>query len=370
MEESIKLEHQISIPHRFQRRISIFRQMAELQEESRSSTNNNKALYNAAKTGDVEALKAALKNGACPNYTSSKDEGDPTSLHETVKLGDAKGIECTKMLLDKGANIDATLLTNRNTPLIVASGVGAEEVCKLLIERKNGEGQENTSPDEEYVCQQNTYGNTPLHAAVRAGSVDTVQLLFDHGAKVDAVNHVGSNILHLCSFLCKTTEKAPGGNSSAKDRRASRLAAVEPHVQIAAMAISTGNIDIDATDSNGFSAIHIAAQRGCIELVKLLVDSGASLSLKTAVDHRGRGGRNAAACADFAGMNETKELLIQMKEMKEDDISLIVTKQLAEDLKGGYSVRNPFVGSGGAAVRRRSYHSSDSEKSFTSLVDK
>jgi hypothetical protein len=338
--------------------------MSQLQEESSASANS--ALFDAAKNGDSEALRRALKNGASPNYTSLKEEGAPTSLHESVKFSNETGVECTKLLLENGADIDATLLTNCNTPLIGAAGVGAENICQLLIEKS--EERLNLEASEKYVCQSNCYGNTPLHASVRAGSVDTVRLLMDHGAKVDAANHAGSTLLHLCAFLCKMTEKVNASNdsSSTRDRRASRLAAVEPHLQIAAMILASDKaIDIDYQDSNGHTALHIAAQRGCIELVKLLVDSGASLSLKTAIDYKGRGDRNAADCAKFGGMEETKELLLQMKE---NDASLIVTKKMAKDLEGGYSVSNPVVGSGGAAVRRRSStQRSESENSVASL---
>lgn len=326
-----------------------------VQTEEDLSTNND--LFEAAKNGDVEALRTALKNGASANFACRKEEGAPTSLHESIKLRDENGVQCTKLLLDNGADIDATLLTNCNTPLIDAAGLGAEDICELLIEKSKE--QLDSKDGEPHISKSNSYGNTPLHAAVRSGSVDTVRLLIENGADLSAVNHVGSSVLHLCAFLCQVTEKnkSPDGSSiSLKDRRASRLAAVEPRLQIAAMLLACNEeMLIDAVDANSHTALHIAAQRGCIDLVKLLVDSGASLTLKTAIDHKGRGGRTAIDCAEFGGMKETQELLLQMKDMKNENESIIVTKKMAKDLEGGYSVSNPIVGSGGAAVRRRSY---------------
>ena len=350
-------------PGNKQRTINLISPMVQTEEEL--STNND--LFEAAKNGDVEALRTALKNGANAKFECRKEEGAPTSLHESIKLRNENGVQCTKLLLENGADIDATLLTNCNTPLIDAAGLGAENICELLIEKSKE--QLDSKDGEPHILKSNSYGNTPLHAAVRSGSVDTVRLLIDNGADLSAINHVGSSALHLCAFLCQVTEKnkSPDGSSISKDRRASRLTAVEPHLQIAAMLLACNEKHfVDAVDSNSHTALHIAAQRGCIDLVKLLVDSGASLTLKTSIDHKGRGGRTAIDCAEFGGMKETQELLLQMKDMKNENESIIVTNKMAKDLEGGYSVSNPIVGSGGAAVRRRSYtKKSESEKSFS-----
>ena len=345
----------------------------------------NSSLFEAAKKGDVHSLKEALKKGANPNYAARSEEGAPTSLHEAVKIQHEDGEECTKVLLENGADIDSTLLTNCNTPLIGAAAAGADNICRLLIEKSEERLNAESDSEDEYpgdslqpapkrfVSRSNSYGNTPLHAGVRAGSVETVRLLMEHDANLEATNHVGSTLLHLCAFLCEQTETSDSihisNTSSTQSRRASRLNAVEPRVQIAAMVIASGKSgDIDSKDHNGMTALHIAAQRGCISLVKLFVDSGASLSIKTALNYKGKGGRNAEQSAEFSGMKETKELLQQMNEMKQTDKSIIVTHNMAKDLEGGYSVSNPVVGSGGAAVRRRSYSEKrDSETSSVSL---
>ena len=316
----------------------------------------NIALIDAAKNGDVNALKAALESGANPNYISRTDEGGPMPLHHSVKHSK----ECTALLLESGASANTTLVTNSNTPLHEAASIGADDICGMLISKieENNNSDEATSPSktiQRSISKKNCYGNTPLFSAVRRGSVDTVRLLLDHGAEVNAANHLGSTVLHLCAFLATNIENSFGANKEKKpERRLSRLNRVEPHLQIAAIILSTqGFEDIDCTDANGHSALHIASQRGCIELVKVLVDSGASLSLQTTIDYKGRGGRNAAQMAKFAGMTKTYELLNQLDEMKKDDIYAVVTKRMCKDLEGGYSMSNPVVGSG-AAVRRRS----------------
>ena len=258
-----------------------------------------------------------------------------------------------KKALEHGANKNVTLLSNLNTPLHVAASVGNEGACRLLLQ--DDCAQTDGVLHSTNLDKSNLYGNTPIFSACRSGSVETVRLLMDHGVEINNTNHLGSTLLHLCAFLYKKTETWKNSNEkdASDERKASRLNVIEPHLQIAAMVLASGAFDnIDCRDKNGHSPLHIASQRGCTQLVKLLIDSGASLTLKTLLDSRGRGERNAANMAKFGGMNDTHQMISQMEEMKQRDESIIVTMKMAKDLEGGYSISNPVVGT---AIRRRSY---------------
>jgi len=313
----------------------------------------NLALFKACKDGNPVALKKALEDGGNVNYMSRDhfDEG-AMSLHEAVKEPN-KSIECAKVLLEHGASKDVTLLSNLNTPLHEAASVGNEDACRLLLKDDCAQTGGVLLPTN--LDKSNLYGNTPIFSACRSGSVETVRLLMDHGAEINNTNHLGSTLLHLCAFLCEKTETLENRKEkdTSNERRASRLNAIEAHLQIAAMVLASGDFDnIDCRDKNGHSPLHISSQRGCTQLVKLLIDSGASLTLKTPLDPRGRGERNAADMAKFGGMNDTHQMILQMEEMKQRDESIIVTMKMAKDLEGGYSISNPVVGT---AIRRRSY---------------
>ncbi len=312
-----------------------------------TASTENVALYNAAKDGNVSALKDALKSGANANYTHRSIEGCPLPLHESVKMkhGDG-GLACTKLLLDNGASLDTMLITNCNTPLHEAAHAGASDACRLLIENHNERqgalpsssplGNDDDDIQEDYVSRSNSYGNTPLFNAVRCGSVETVRLLMEHSADVNAVNHLKSSVLHLCAFMAQDVEKKYGedhveDHNIGKD--SSHQGIVEPHLQIAAMILACGKFtSIDALDANGHSALHICSQRGCMKLVKLLVDSGASMTIKTTVDTKGRGGRTPAEMATFGGMMKTAELL---KDLSNWDKGNICTGQMAKALAQG-----------------------------------
>ena len=73
---------------------------------------------------------------------------------------------------------------------------------------------------------------------------------------------------------------------------------------------------------------------GCVNMVKLLVDSGSSLRVKTSIDYKGRGGRTAASMAKSAGKSDTFELLLQMEKIAaEDGMEKLKTFSMASDLE-------------------------------------
>ena len=227
---------------------------------------------------------------------------------------------------------------------VVAASVGAKEICRVLID---------AGAPVEIKGIRNAYGNTCLHSAVRAGSVEIVRLFLEKGADVNATNNLGSTPLHMCAFLATNENnkdnksdvieiancsKYPIGNETIQiggyrsTLRQESVLSINPYLQIAAILISSGKVrEIDATDNNGYSALHIAAQQGYIDMVTLLVDSGASLTRKSSVDYKGRGGRTAVNIAKSAGKIEAFECLSQMERVaaEEGGVKKLVTHSVA-----------------------------------------
>ena len=312
----------------------------------------NKDVVNACRQGDVKALEEALKEGGNPNFISPNHQDEGSNV--LTLAAKTNGSECTKVLLRHGALPTVKMLSNKNTALHEAANVGNDEACALLLEQDLLSKVEK-SQEEEFLPireSKNLYGNTPLFAACRSGSVQTVKILLDHNADVNAKNHLGSSVLHLCAFLTKKTETSSKLVANpAEERRSSKLNDVEPHLQIAAMILTYGNFDnIDTVDENGYSPLHISSQRGSKQMCKLLVDWGASIALKTPIDSKGRGHRNSIQTAQHAGMNETAELLKELQSIKEKTPYLVVTKNLAKNLSNGVSNMQ-----GSTQERRNSY---------------
>lgn len=250
--------------------------------ENQSPTQANIQLFEAAKNGDIELLTKALAAGANPNYFHMSKDG---VLHAAAR---SSHVDCAKDLLKSGALVSAANIGNRNTPIHEAASSGSKDVCSVLIESSS-------------TCQlekENSYGNTAIHAATRAGNPEVVKLLLDNSADPNKQNHRGSTALHIACFLA-----SPSSNS-----------AEESYVKIAALLLSHKESNVDIQDVNGYTALHIACQRGCNAMVELLIDSGASLSIKTGIDSKGRGDRTPEAMARFGGNDETVQLIKELSE--------------------------------------------------------
>ena len=128
---------------------------------------------------------------------------------------------------------------------------------------------------------------TPLHYAARAGHADISALLIDYGADVNAVDKDGGTPLleachggpwkraadlHTIDLLLQHGANVDLHTASAMGRNElmSRLLEAEP-------------LGIDDVNSQGQTALFLAAKNNQLEAVKLLVDFGADLNLSDAV---------------------------------------------------------------------------------------
>ncbi|KAL3773499.1 hypothetical protein ACHAWO_012760 [Cyclotella atomus] len=252
-----------------------------LRGENQWETEANLELFQAAQNGDIEMLKVALAKGGNPNYFSVGKDG---TLHAASRNASGDAALCARELVQSGARVSAALISNRNTALHEAASFGVKEVVEVLVE---------TSPESTELA--NSYGNTPLHAASAAGKPEIVKLLLENEADPNKINHRGSTALHSVSALA---------NDSRDD----------PYIKIAAILLSNEKTMVDIQDINGYTPLHLAAQRGSSEMVRLLIDSGSSLTIKTGIDSKGRGGRIPEMSAQFGGFESTAQLIREFTE--------------------------------------------------------
>jgi ankyrin repeat protein len=129
----------------------------------------NSPVADAARRGDLDAVKSLLQDGADVNAPL----GDGmTALHWAAERGD---LPLTTTLLYAGANVAAVTRVGQYTPLHIAARTGNAGIVKALIEHK-ADANARTAPS----------GATPLHLAATAGSVDIINLLLDARAEVNA----------------------------------------------------------------------------------------------------------------------------------------------------------------------------------------
>ena len=136
-------------------------------------------LFFACKNGDATLVDSLLRAGADPN--SIFEEGQ-TALMTAALTGKPDAV---KLLLVRGAKVDAKEPYRGQTALMWAASEGNTAAAALLIEF----GAE--------VKAKSTSGFTPLLFAVRNAHQDTAQLLLQHSANVNDVAPDGTSALNM-----------------------------------------------------------------------------------------------------------------------------------------------------------------------------
>ena len=246
-------------------------------------TNANNSVADAAKAGDVAALKALLKQGGDVNAA----QGDGmTALHWAASHGDAA---MTQMLLSAGANIRATTRLGGITPLHMASQAGHAPVVAALIAAG---ADVNTST---------TTGATALMLAARSGSAETATRLVETGADINAKEKAfGQTALMIAAGLDRADVVrlllARGADwkaaSSVADLKAltsmmddgtGRPQQQQPGGGVAGVTRGYRYNELIGTQG-GLTALHFAARQGSAAAAQALVDAGADLNLPSPGD--------------------------------------------------------------------------------------
>ncbi|HEX7338365.1 MAG TPA: ankyrin repeat domain-containing protein [Rhodanobacteraceae bacterium] len=132
----------------------------------------------------------------------------------------AGDLDAVNKLLELGFAVDS-LDTRGASALVYAAGRGHREVAARLID---------AGADVGFIT---TSGVTPLVAAINARQLALMPLLVEHGARVD--------------------QRLPGGIT------ALMVASAQGHAD-AVKALAAADADINATDTHGHTALHVAAQ--------------------------------------------------------------------------------------------------------------
>jgi len=122
----------------------------------------------AARRQDLDGVRALLTGGA--DVRAAHGDG-MTGLHWAAHHGDTQMV---RLLVDAGADLEATTRLGDHTPLHIASRGGHTRAVTALLD---------AGANTNAVT---TPGATPLHFAATAGAADALRALLDHGADADA----------------------------------------------------------------------------------------------------------------------------------------------------------------------------------------
>lgn len=298
-------------------------------------TSENDELLRAAETGDIEAVKEALNNGA--DINTQNNFLKESALHFAASKGH---LELVEYLVDNGANLFLNNGTDM-TPLHLAARDGQVHVVKYLLER-SGTIPERILNDVIHVAQMSVYGrpeivqmledfrlyqarpiarggekaDAALLEASENGNIKAAEQALEEGANVEVIDDRGMKPIHWASFrghcdivriLIDKGANVNGTNSALWTPI--MHASLEGHEEIVNLLLEKG-ANINSKTSVSGTALMFASGKGHFEVVKILLDSGADPTIE--IDGtESEDGMTAEVYARRGGYREIVELLRQ-----------------------------------------------------------
>jgi ankyrin repeat protein len=270
------------------------------------------ALHRAARDGRIKALIELLQNPADVNAENSKGQ-TPLDLVDAERYPDI-----VQILLDAGAlshsarqnlsatdklmhaamngdlpalnralelpevDINASRAPNNYGPLHWAAAGGHLDVADRLIQRGASLGEQDRA------------GYTPLHRAVFRGHAPVVLQLLIRGSNPTIANGLGNTALHTASVTTDPTiarlliDRYQDGEDrkrfvnarNNRGRTALHAAAQRGNLAVIRLLLASG-AEIDHRDIEGQTALHLAVRAGHLEVVRELLNHRASINAQT-----------------------------------------------------------------------------------------
>lgn len=155
----------------------------------------------AAYYGDVSAIKFLLANGEVIETLGDNLDLNGAAFHGHWRL--------CQFLIERGADANKPLEDTGETPLHAAlctpERLRHDLVLKVLLEN-GADPNLTTIPGVEtggFMRDCRTKGETPLHRAAAFGGEETIKMLLDAGAKVDATDANGDSPLSWGSWYAR-----------------------------------------------------------------------------------------------------------------------------------------------------------------------
>jgi len=281
-------------------------EIAALLRKHGGKTGEELSIHQAAKKGNIEAVKQHLAagtdmnaidlNGMTPIDLADGEiaalllkhggkTGEELSIHKAAMSGN---IEAVKQHLNDGAEVNAKNSDGR-TPLHLAAEGGHGEIVELLILKGAN------------VNAKNDGGETPLDWATMSYP-ETAPLLRKHGGKTsEELNSIRINWEAKKRSVADLLRKHGGKTSEElKAEESIHAAAIYGNIEAVKQHLAA-DADVNAKYNRGRTPLHLAAFGGHKEIVELLIAKGGDVNAR---DFLGMTPLNMAA-----GHKETAELL-------------------------------------------------------------
>ena len=216
------------------------------------SSNGLTPLIEAASKNRLDFARELIQRGAkldavydpgglAAEYDPEEDDVPGTALERAIAGGNGK---VALLLIQAGENVNHVNSSGRS-PLTLAAIHNDADVARALLAK--GAAVEGGRDEEA----------TPAFWAVEFRSRDVLQVLLENGAPLDGRDNKGNSLLL---------------------RVAASKVEIDADLAIAELLIARGST-IDATNLEGETALHVAAENGSRRICHLLVEHGASVQL-------------------------------------------------------------------------------------------
>ncbi|KAH0362119.1 hypothetical protein KCU65_g8285, partial [Aureobasidium melanogenum] len=230
-------------------------------------------LIAAAKAGNHDLCRLLLAKGAFVDFQAPDDD---TAL---IAAAEAGKLSTVQMMLKSRA--DVKIVGRFKRTALLAAAIGREEqfhdIVRLLI--RNGAG----------IDAQDSDGETALHSAARAGDLDLVRLLISKKAKINVKNDegrsaldfaCGENHLEVIQYLLNHDAVCEPDASGRTELHEIIGGHGKCDADTIKLFVSKG-VNINATDDENISALHLAPKRGDQAIVQALIAAGADVNVKS-----------------------------------------------------------------------------------------
>ncbi|HSP68763.1 MAG TPA: ankyrin repeat domain-containing protein [Bryobacteraceae bacterium] len=250
----------------------------------------------AARQGCVECERILLDAGARIN-TTDPDGVSPVLIAIINGHYDAAGFllnrgadpnladETGRTALFAAVDFNTVPVSNRPAPRVIDNQISSLDLIKLLLD-KGANVNAQLKKQQPYRAKLDrgqdtmlTTGSTPLLRAAKAADLPAMRLLLAKGADAKLATRAGINPLMAAAGLGSKEEDATGRFKTEADA-----------VEAIQLCLDAG-VDINAANGQGQTALHAAALKGYDKVVQFLADRGANLNAK---DRQGKTPLDAA----------------------------------------------------------------------------